>query len=126
MNKNMSLHMRLGPVMLDVAGTALTDDDRKRLTHPLTGGVILFARNFQSPQQLMALTDEIHALRTPALLIAVDHEGGRVQRFRTDGFTHLPRFRASVGSSNSFDEFQLHDNVTVIGRPVVPFGRRRC
>ncbi len=86
----MSLH--LGAVMLDVAGTALTDDDRKRLTHPLTGGVILFARNFQSPRQLMALTAEIHALRTPALLIAVDHEGGRVQRFR-DGFTAIPAMR---------------------------------
>ncbi len=91
MNKINSLH--LGPVMLDVAGQTLTDDDRKRLTHPLTGGVILFARNFQSPAQLMALTAEIHALRTPPLLIAVDHEGGRVQRFR-EGFTAIPAMRA--------------------------------
>ena len=79
--------------MLDVTGTGLTDDDRKRLLHPLTGGVILFSRNFQSPQQLSALTAEIHALRTPALLIAVDHEGGRVQRFR-EGFTAIPPMRA--------------------------------
>ncbi len=91
MNKNNNLHM--GPVMLDVAGVALTDDDRKRLLHPLTGGVILFSRNFQSPQQLSALTAEIHALRTPALLIAVDHEGGRVQRFR-EGFSVIPPMRA--------------------------------
>lgn len=90
MNKNNHLH--LGPVMLDVEGTALNDDDRKRLLHPLTGGVILFSRNFQSPAQLTALTAEISALRTPALLIAVDHEGGRVQRFR-DGFTAIPPMR---------------------------------
>jgi beta-N-acetylhexosaminidase len=90
MIKNKDLH--LGPVMLDVAGTALTDDDRKRLLHPLTGGVILFSRNFQTPAQLTALTAEIHALRTPHLLIAVDHEGGRVQRFR-DGFTAIPPMR---------------------------------
>jgi beta-N-acetylhexosaminidase len=78
--------------MLDIAGFALTDDDRKRLLHPLTGGVILFTRNFQSPPQLAAVTAEIHALRTPPLLIAVDHEGGRVQRFR-DGFTAIPAMR---------------------------------
>ena len=90
MIKNNNLH--LGPVMLDVAGMSLTDDDRKRLLHPLTGGVILFSRNFQSSVQLSALTAEIHALRTPHLLIAVDHEGGRVQRFR-DGFTAIPPMR---------------------------------
>lgn len=85
-------HLHLGPVMLDVTGTTLTEDDRKRLLHPLTGGVILFSRNFESPAQLTALTAEITALRTPALLIAVDHEGGRVQRFR-DGFTAIPPMR---------------------------------
>lgn len=90
MIKNNSLH--LGPVMLDVVGATLTDADRKRLMHPLTGGVILFSRNFQASAQLSALTTEIHALRTPALLIAVDHEGGRVQRFR-DGFTAIPAMR---------------------------------
>ncbi|MGN6390600.1 MAG: beta-N-acetylhexosaminidase [Burkholderiaceae bacterium] len=78
--------------MLDVIGTTLTDDDRRRIRHPLTGGVILFARNFENRAQLVALTDAIHAAR-PGVLIAVDHEGGRVQRFRSDGFTVLPAMR---------------------------------
>lgn len=80
----------LGPLMIDVAGTALTDLDRERLCHPLVGGVILFGRNYASREQLAALCGEIHALRP--LPIAVDHEGGRVQRFR-DGFTRLPAMR---------------------------------
>jgi beta-N-acetylhexosaminidase len=78
--------------MIDIAGKALTDLDRARLTHPLVGGVILFTRNYESPEQLAALCAEIHALRTPALPIAVDHEGGRVQRFRP-GFSLLPAMR---------------------------------
>lgn len=88
------LHLPLGPVMLDVAGTALTDEERERLRDPLVGGVILFARNFTSGEALIELTAEIHALREPQLIIAVDHEGGRVQRFRRDGFTPLPAMRA--------------------------------
>ncbi|HTT12754.1 MAG TPA: beta-N-acetylhexosaminidase [Burkholderiaceae bacterium] len=79
----------LGPVVVDVAGVQLSERERERLRHPLVGMVILFARNFQSPAQLEALTAEIHALRDPPLLIAVDHEGGRVQRFRA-GFTSIP------------------------------------
>lgn len=82
--------MPLGPLMIDVAGFSLTDAERRRLRHPAVGGVILFARNFESRAQLMALTAEIRATRHPHLLIAVDQEGGRVQRFRTDGFIHLP------------------------------------
>jgi beta-N-acetylhexosaminidase len=84
--------MSLGPIMLDVVGTELTADDIRRLKHPLVGGVILFTRNFESCAQLKALTDSIHAVRTPKLLIAVDHEGGRVQRFRK-GFTKIPAMR---------------------------------
>ncbi len=82
-----------GPLMADVEGIALTKVERDRLRHPLVGGVILFARNFADSEQLAALTAEIHALREPSLLIAVDHEGGRVQRFRDRGFTHLPPMR---------------------------------
>jgi beta-N-acetylhexosaminidase len=82
----------LGSVVLDPAGTALTDDDRKRLTHPAAGGVILFARNYQSPEQLIALTGEIERLREPALPVCVDHEGGRVQRFK-EGFSAIPAMR---------------------------------
>jgi len=81
--------MKLGPVMVDVAGLELTNDDRERLRHPQVGAVILFARNFASPLQLVQLTQAIRALRAPALPIAVDHEGGRVQRFRA-GFTAIP------------------------------------
>lgn len=81
--------MSLGPIMLDLRGTGLEADERELLLHPLVGGVILFSRNYQDPQQLSALTSEIHALRQTPLLIAVDHEGGRVQRFRHN-FSLLP------------------------------------
>jgi beta-N-acetylhexosaminidase len=81
------------PLIIDVAATALNDADRRRLANPLVGGVIHFARNWQDRAQMTALNAEIKAIR-PDLLICVDHEGGRVQRFRTDGFTRLPSMRA--------------------------------
>lgn len=84
--------MRHGPLMIDIAGTEMTAAERERLRHPLVGGVILFARNYAGPAQLTALCDEIHALRSPRLLIAIDHEGGRVQRCRA-GFTRVPAMR---------------------------------
>ena len=78
-----------GAVIVGIEGTVLSVGDHQRLRHPLIGGVVLFARNFESSAQLKTLTTQIRALRAPSLLVAVDHEGGRVQRFR-DGFTAIP------------------------------------
>jgi len=86
----MSFH---APLIIDIAGTALSKADKKRLKHPLVGGMILFARNWESREQLTELCRSIKKIRQD-LLICVDHEGGRVQRFKTDGFTHLPPMRA--------------------------------
>ncbi|MBL80106.1 MAG: beta-N-acetylhexosaminidase [Nitrosomonadaceae bacterium] len=93
--------MALGPVMFDIVGTELTIDDKRKLLHPMAGGVILFTRNFSSLNQLTELTTEIHSLRSPSLLIAVDHEGGKVQRFQND-FTKLP---AMCELGKIWDEF---------------------
>ena len=84
--------MSPGPVTLDVVGLELNFEDRRRILDPLTGGVILFGRNFVSRKQLTQLAAEIKSLR-PDVLISIDHEGGRVQRCRQDGFTHLPAMR---------------------------------
>ncbi|GBG01533.1 beta-hexosaminidase [Azospira sp. I13] len=86
---NAPRQLPLGPVMIDIQGFALTELDRERLSHPLVGGLILFTRNYESPEQLSALCAEVKALRQPQLLIAIDHEGGRVQRCRP-GFTAIP------------------------------------
>ncbi len=101
------------PVVLDIAGQSLTADDRRRLQHPLTGGMILFTRNFEHRRQLTELTAEIKSIR-PDLLICVDHEGGRVQRFRIDGFTHLPAMR-SLGELWMKDALRATDAATAAG-----------
>ena len=102
-----------GPVMLDVVGKTLNADDERRLAHPMTGGVILFARHFESRAQLVALTDSIRAIRKD-LLIAVDHEGGRVQRFRTDGFTVLPSM-GKLGALWDQDVLRATNVTTAVG-----------
>ena len=81
--------MSLGPLMIDLRGTAIAADEREWLRSPLVGGVILFTRNFESLEQIRDLVTEIHAIRQPALLVTVDHEGGRVQRFREIGRAHV-------------------------------------
>ena len=105
-----------GPVFLGVEDMELTADDRARLAHPLVGGVILFARNYESPSQVKALTAAIRALRTPSLLIAVDHEGGRVQRFR-DGFSAIPPMR-TLGELWDRDVAKAAKEATRIGRTI--------
>ncbi len=102
-----------GPVIVDVAGLELSPEDRERLLHPLVGGVILFARNFASRRQVSALCASIRALR-PALLICVDHEGGRVQRFRK-GFTEIEPMRA-LGELWDRDVLLACRRATEIGR----------
>lgn len=88
--------MSNGPLMFDLQGTSLSSEEKELLRHPAVGGIILFSRNYESPEQLASLVKEIHQVRTPALLVAVDQEGGRVQRFRK-GFTELPS-ASSIGN----------------------------
>ena len=101
------------PVVLDIAGTTLTAADRQRIKHPRTGGLVLFARNFENRLQLTQLTAAIKKLRRD-VLICVDHEGGRVQRFRTDGFTALPAMRV-LGEMWMHDALAATDAATALG-----------
>src|SRR5690554_1758439 len=98
--------MTLGPLMVDLVGLTISETEKEFLQHPLVGGVILFSRNYESPEQITALTAEIHALRQPHLLIAVDHEGGRVQRFR-EGFSRLPPMAALGRHFNQYPQQSL-------------------
>lgn len=102
------------PLLIDVAGTELTPADRRRLANPHVGGVIHFTRNWQDRAQMTALNAEIKAIR-PDLLICVDHEGGRVQRFRTDGFTRLPSMR-SLGELWMRDALRATQVATAAGQ----------
>ena len=104
----------LGPLMIDVEGIMLTRADRSRLEHPLVGGVVLFSRNFNDRLQLANLVSQIKATRTPELLVATDHEGGRVQRFR-NGFTRLPAARV-IGELFDEDSGRAKDLARTLGR----------
>ena len=99
--------------MVDVLGTTLTDEDRARIRHPAAGALILFARNYENPDQLAALTADIERQREPALPVCVDHEGGRVQRFK-DGFTLIPPMRA-LGKLWDRDRDAAKEAATSIG-----------
>ncbi len=101
------------PLIIDIAGLSLSKTDRRRLKHPLVGGIILFARNWQDRTQLQSLCRDIKKVRKD-LLICVDHEGGRVQRFKTDGFTHLPPMRA-LGEQWLQDPLQATNAATACG-----------
>ena len=105
--------MSLGPVMMDLVGTQISDAERELMQHPTVGGVILFTRNFESLAQIISLITEIHTLRTPHLLISIDHEGGRVQRFH-EGFSKLPP--ASVfGEIYKQDPDKARENAELTG-----------
>ena len=102
-----------GPVVVDVLGPVLTDEDKERIRHPAAGAVILFARNYENPEQLAALTADIERQREPAVPVCVDHEGGRVQRFK-EGFTAIPPMR-TLGKHWDRDREKGRDLATSIG-----------
>ncbi len=118
----------LGPLMIDVGGQELTAEDRELLCHPLVGGMILFTRNYRSPEQLKALCDEVLALPRQRLLLAVDHEGGRIQRFRM-GFSRIPSMR-SLGRLFQEDAGKALEEArqqgAIIGRELVAYGIDLC
>ena len=100
-------------MVVDVLGPALTEDDLARIRHPAAGAVILFARNYENPEQLAALTADIERQREPALPVCVDHEGGRVQRFKA-GFTAIPSMR-TLGRQWDRDRQKGRELATSIG-----------
>ena len=104
---------KLGSMIVDLIGVNLTADDKRRLAHPNTGGVILFGRNFKTRAQVSKLIRAIRAIR-PNIIISVDHEGGRVQRFKSDGFTHLPSMR-ELGAVYAHDALQGVHLATEVG-----------
>ena len=114
----------LGPLMVDVGGLELTTEDREVLQHPLVGGLILFTRNYRDPEQLAALCKDILAVKKPRLLLAVDHEGGRVQRFRV-GFSRIPAMR-TLGKLCDEDAAQAkkeaREHGFTIGRELSSYG----
>jgi beta-N-acetylhexosaminidase len=118
----------IGPVMADIAGLELTAEDREVLAHPLVGGVILFARNYADLEQLHALTAQLAAIKDTRLLLAVDHEGGRVQRFRV-GFTRIPAMGTlsrvhDESPAKALDEARQHGET--IGREISAAGIDLC
>ncbi len=113
MTNNHRDHPIHAPVVLDIEGLSLNAADKKRLLHPLTGGLILFSRNWRDRRQLTDLCAEVKSIR-PDVLICVDHEGGRVQRFRSDGFTHLPAM-ADLGELWMRDPMAATDAASAIG-----------
>lgn len=106
--------MTIGPLMIDIEGFVLTQEDIRRIEHPMVGGLILFSRNYKDTHQLKKLTDDIRKLRGHDFLIAVDHEGGRVQRFR-EGFTNIPAMR-SLGEIWDKDQKKAKDLAFLIGK----------
>lgn len=118
----------IGPLMGDVGGLVLTAEDREVLKHPAIGGVILFARNYSDPAQLRALCKELLKLKRPRLLLAVDHEGGRVQRFRV-GFTRVPAMR-TLGALHEEDRRKALAESRkwgrTIGRELADYGIDLC
>ena len=126
MNKKNGL---IGPLMADIGGLELTPEDREVLAHPLVGGLILFTRNYRDPEQLKALCASILAIKNkPRLLLAVDHEGGRVQRFRV-GFTRVPAMRTlgllcEENPAKARGEARQHG--LTIGRELAGYGIDLC
>lgn len=118
----------IGPLMIDVPGLELGAEDRELIAHPLVGGVILFTRNYRDAEQLRALTEAILAVKKPRPLLAVDHEGGRVQRFRV-GFSRIPAMRA-LGRLYEEDEAvalrEARAQGALIGRELAGFGFDLC